>query len=45
MKIAMVTEKGVAIAQGLTGHEQIVLRAGAFLSEGETVQPRLAPKK
>ena len=45
VKIAMVTDKGVAIAQGLTGHEQIVLRAGAFLSEGETVQPRFAPKK
>ena len=41
----MVTEKGVAIAQGLTGHERVVLRAGAFLSEGETVDPRFAPAK
>jgi HlyD family secretion protein len=40
VKIAMVTDNGVAIAQGLSGQERIVLRAGAFLSEGETVQPR-----
>lgn len=45
IKVAMVTEKGVAIAQGLTGHERVVLRAGAFLSEGETVDPRFAPAK
>ncbi len=45
VKIAMVTDKGVAIAQGLTGHEQVVMRAGAFLSDGETVNPRFAPKK
>ena len=45
VKIAMVTDRGVAIGQGLTGHEQVVLRAGGFLSEGETVQPRFAAKK
>ena len=44
VKIAMVTDKGVAIANGLSGHERVVLRAGAFLSEGETVDPRFAPK-
>lgn len=41
VKVAMVTDAGVAIAQGLNGNEKVVLRAGAFLSEGETVQPRL----
>jgi len=44
VKIAMITDKGVAIGQGLSGHEQVVLRAGAFLTEGETVAPQIAPK-
>ena len=39
--IGTLGDKGVAIAQGLTGQERVVLRAGAFLSEGETVNPRL----
>ncbi|WP_227711420.1 efflux RND transporter periplasmic adaptor subunit [Novosphingobium ovatum] len=41
VKLAMVTGKGVAIASGLSGNERVVLRAGAFLSEGETVDPRI----
>jgi HlyD family secretion protein len=44
VKIAMITEKGVAVGQGLSGREQVVLRAGAFLTEGETVSPRIATK-
>jgi len=44
VKIALVTEKGVAVASGLNGSEKVVLRAGAFLNEGETVDPRLAAK-
>lgn len=44
VKIAMVTDKGAAIANGLSGHERVVLRAGAFLSEGETVDPRFVAK-
>ncbi|WP_183627686.1 efflux RND transporter periplasmic adaptor subunit [Novosphingobium sediminicola] len=43
VKVAMVTEKGVAIASGLSGVERVVLRAGAFLTEGETVNPRSQP--
>jgi RND family efflux transporter MFP subunit len=31
---------GIAIASGLSGSERVVLRAGAFLAEGETVKPR-----
>ena len=42
IKIGLVTDKGVAVAQGLTGGERVVLRAGAFLSNGETVNPVVA---
>lgn len=35
---------GIAIADGLTGKERVVLRAGAFLAEGETVKPRQVAK-
>lgn len=38
----MVTSEGVVIQDGLTGNEKIVLRAGGFLTEGETVNPRAA---
>lgn len=37
--IGTVTDHGIAIASGLTGQERVVLRAGAFLSPGETVNP------
>lgn len=37
-----VTARGIAVTQGLTGTEQVVLYAGGFLSPGETVKPRLA---
>lgn len=33
------TREGIAIAEGLTGNESIVLRAGGFLNPGETVNP------
>ncbi|MEP1420864.1 MAG: efflux RND transporter periplasmic adaptor subunit [Erythrobacter sp.] len=36
----MVTADGIAITEGLTGTEAIVLRAGGFLNPGETVSPR-----
>lgn len=36
-----VTENGVVIESGLDGSEQVVVTAGAFLNEGETVQPSL----
>ncbi|MFM5931242.1 MAG: efflux RND transporter periplasmic adaptor subunit [Novosphingobium sp.] len=44
VKIGLVTDKGIAIASGITGSERVVLRAGGFLSPGETVQP-VAGKK
>jgi RND family efflux transporter MFP subunit len=35
-----VTSAGIAITQGLTGKEKVVLYAGGFLNPGETVNPR-----
>lgn len=37
-----VTQKGIVITEGLTGTERVVLRAGGFLTEGETVNTQLA---
>ena len=39
VQVGMITEEGIAIAGGLTGRERVVLRAGGFLREGETVRP------
>ncbi|ANY19173.1 Macrolide export protein MacA [Tsuneonella dongtanensis] len=39
-----VTDQGIAIVGGLNGTERVVLRAGGFLTEGETVSPRLQKK-
>ncbi|MCW5570397.1 MAG: efflux RND transporter periplasmic adaptor subunit [Steroidobacteraceae bacterium] len=38
VRVADTTSNGVVIASGLEGHEQIVVTAGAFLREGETVR-------
>ena len=32
---------GIAITSGLSGSERVVLRAGAFLADGQTVKPRV----
>lgn len=37
----LVTNDGLAITEGLDGSEKVVLRAGGFLTAGETVNPRL----
>ena len=39
-----VTRKGIVISEGLTGSERVVLRAGGFLTEGETVKAQLAKR-
>jgi RND family efflux transporter MFP subunit len=39
--IGQVTHGGVTITSGLAGTEKVVLRAGAFLSAGESVVPQL----
>ncbi len=36
-----ITPDGIIIASGLSGNERIVSRAGAFLSDGESVKPKL----
>jgi HlyD family secretion protein len=40
VKTGAVTPNGVAIMEGLTGSERVVLRAGGFLNPGETVNPQ-----
>lgn len=39
----LITSNGVAVVEGLSGTERVVLRAGGFLNEGETVRP-VAPR-
>lgn len=39
-----VTPNGVTILEGISGSEKIVLRAGGFLTEGESVKPVFAPE-
>ena len=40
VKTGAITSDGVIIAEGLNGTEAVVVRAGAFLAEGETVKPK-----
>lgn len=42
VKTGMITDKGIVVAAGLSGNERVVLRAGGFLSPGETVKPTTA---
>jgi RND family efflux transporter MFP subunit len=39
VRIASVTDRGVVIGEGLTGNEQVVASAGAFLNPGERIRP------
>ena len=41
IKLGLVTDKGIAVVAGIDGSERIVLRAGGFLSQGETIKPNL----
>jgi RND family efflux transporter MFP subunit len=46
VKIGQVSNAGVAIADGLSGRERVVLSAGAFLNPGQAVRPvAAAPAK
>ncbi|MEO0591914.1 MAG: efflux RND transporter periplasmic adaptor subunit, partial [Pseudomonadota bacterium] len=38
--IGRATEQGIAITDGLTGDELVVISAGGFLNPGETINPR-----
>ncbi|MEA3032225.1 MAG: HlyD family secretion protein [Sphingomonadales bacterium] len=42
VKVSSVTDKGVAIAEGLAGNERVVQSAGAFVNPGDKVRPKLA---
>lgn len=42
VKTGAISDSGIAIIEGLSGTERVVLRAGAFLSAGETVRPKVA---
>ena len=42
IKTGAVTSQGIVVTEGLTGKEQVVLRAGGFLTEGESVKPQKA---
>jgi HlyD family secretion protein len=44
VKTGAVTAQGIAITEGLTGSERVVLRAGGFLNPGETVNPQIQKK-
>ncbi len=44
VKVGPVSDQGVAIAEGLTGSEKVVVSAGAFLNPGQKVVPVKAKK-
>lgn len=41
VEVGQISDKGVSIIRGLTGHENVVLSAGAFLIPGQKVKPEL----
>ncbi len=41
VKTGVVTDSGIAITSGLEGNERVVVRSGGFLSQGESVNPKL----
>ncbi len=45
VKVGSVTNKGLPILSGLGGTERVVLSAGAFLTQGETIKPVLETKR
>lgn len=45
IRIGTVTDRGVVVAEGLNGNEQVVERAGAFLNPGEKVRPERAVRR
>jgi len=43
VRTGTVSDAGIAVIDGLSGNEHVVLRAGGFLQPGETVNPKPAP--
>ncbi|MXP15128.1 efflux RND transporter periplasmic adaptor subunit [Altererythrobacter confluentis] len=44
IKTGLVTNDGIAIIEGLSGTEKVVLRAGGFLNVGDTVKTKVADR-
>src|SRR5690606_2454370 len=44
VRVGKAVEQGIIIEDGLTGEEQVVASAGAFLREGETIAPIVRPQ-
>jgi len=42
IKAGTITDEGIIVTEGLDGSERVILRAGAFVSSGEVVEPRLS---
>jgi HlyD family secretion protein len=42
VRVGAVDDRGVTIAQGLSGQERVVVTAGPFLNVGQKVRPRRA---
>jgi len=42
VKTGLVTAQGIAVIEGLSGNERVVLRAGGFLNPGDKVSPQQA---
>ena len=45
VKTGLITSSGIAVVEGLDGSEKVVLRAGGFLTPGESVNPKMEPKQ
>jgi HlyD family secretion protein len=45
IRVANVTNQGVVVGEGLSGNEQVVESAGAFLNPGERVRPERAVRR
>lgn len=39
IEVGTISDEGIVVESGLEGNERVVLRAGGFLTEGETVRP------
>jgi hypothetical protein len=47
VRIGNVTDRGVIVAEGLSGNERVVESSGAFLNAGERIRPetRARPRR
>nr|WP_236672343.1 efflux RND transporter periplasmic adaptor subunit [Croceicoccus sp. YJ47] len=45
VRTGIVTPRGIAVIEGLSGNERVVLRAGGFLSDGDEIEPRLVKRE